>query len=51
MKLQIGELYFVSDTKYDILMSSTDNEIIAVSYTRNVLDVEKEYQSLYFVNG
>ena len=39
------------ESNYSIAWSSTDNELIAVSYTKNVLDITKEYQSLYFVNG
>ena len=50
--LMMGELTAKNpESNYSIAQSSTDNEIIAVSYTRNVLDVEKEYQNLYFVNG
>ena len=50
--LMMGELTAKNpESNYSIAWSSTDNELIAVSYTKNVLDITKEYQSLYFVNG
>ncbi len=39
------------EANYSIVSSEKDKDIVAVSYTKNVLETEKEFDKILFVNG
>lgn len=39
------------EANYSLVYTRTDSELVAVAYSKNILDVDRDYQKISFING